>query len=67
VFLTLEKTYFDLGEKHLRRREPITAAEYFINAIFDERIKGITGSQIGRETGRKIEEIFRQFNVASDS
>jgi tetratricopeptide (TPR) repeat protein len=64
---TLEKTYFDLGEKHLRRREPITAAEYFINAIFDERIKGITGSQIGRETGRKIEEIFRQFNVASDS
>jgi tetratricopeptide (TPR) repeat protein len=64
---TLEKTYFDLGEKHLRRRESITAAEYFINAIFDEKIKGVKESQLGREAGRKIEGIFRQFNVTSGS
>ena len=60
---TLEKTYFDRGKKHLQRRESITAAENFIDAMFTEKIKGIEGSQLGREADRNLEDIFRHFKV----
>lgn len=62
---TLEKTYFDLAEKYLRRRDNITAAEYFVDTIFTEKIKVVEGSQLTREAGRNLEDIFRHFKVQS--
>ena len=64
---TLEKTYFALGEKHLRSHDDITALEYFIDAMFTERVKGLKGTQIAREAGRNVEDIFRLFKLRSGS
>ena len=63
---SLEKIYFDRGKKYLQRRDSVTAAEYFIDAIFTEKVKGIEGSQLGREASRNLEDIFRHFKVKSD-
>ena len=63
---SLEKTYFELGEKHLRRRNSIAACEYFIDAIFTEMVKGLKGTQMGREASRSVEDIFRHFKLPSD-
>jgi curli biogenesis system outer membrane secretion channel CsgG len=60
---SLEKIYFDRGENYLQRRNNVAAAEYFIDAIFTERIKKIEGSQLSREAGRNLEDIFRHFKV----
>ncbi|KPJ76444.1 MAG: hypothetical protein AMJ54_11465 [Deltaproteobacteria bacterium SG8_13] len=63
----LEKTYFDRGQRHLQRGDDLAAVEYFIDAIFTEKAKGVKGSQLNREAVRNIEDIFRHFNVQSES
>ena len=63
----LEKKYFDLVEKHLQRRDAVTAAEYFVDAIFDEKVKEVAGSHLSREAGRQLEEIFRNFKTTSEN
>jgi hypothetical protein len=55
----LEKTYFQFGEKHLRRRNSVAAAEHFVDAIFDEKLKGIRHTPLTAEALQKLEEIFR--------
>ena len=64
---TLEKTYFALGEKHLRSHDDITASEYFIDAVFTEKAKGLKETQLAREASRKVEDIFRLFKLRPGS
>jgi len=59
----LEKTYYDLGEKYKERRDSIQAAEYYMNAIFDEKIKKITESSLSRNAKQNLDEIFRNYKV----
>jgi|GEM_PF-153096 len=54
----IEKTYFDEAENYLKRREELIAAEYYINAMFDERMKMISNSPISRECGKRLHDIF---------
>ena len=59
----LAKTYFDEGEKHLRRRNKLKAAESFTNSIFNEKVKVIQESPITRKAGEYLENIFRNYKV----
>ena len=59
----LEQTYFQEGEKLLRRRQNLEAAEKFIDAVFDERLKRITNSPVTKNALNKVEEIFRKYQI----
>ena len=59
----LEQTYFQEGEKLLRRRQNLEAAEKFIDAVFDERLKRITNSPVTKNALEQIEEIFRKYQI----
>ena len=59
----LETTYFQAGEKSLRRRDKLQAAESFIDAIFDEKLKRIQDSPMTQKATRDLEDIFRDYQV----
>ena len=59
----LEKTYFQAGEKHLQRRDYLQAAESFVDAIFDEKMKMIQGSPMTQKALQNIEDAFRNHKV----
>ena len=60
----LEKTYFQEGEKLIRRRDRLEAAENFINAVFDERLKQIQGSPMTQQALENLDDIFRNYKIA---
>ncbi|CCK81060.1 CsgG/HfaB family protein [Desulfobacula toluolica] len=60
----MEKIYFDTGENFLKRRNTIDAIENYINAIFDEKMKMISGSPITAESNSKIHDIFYNFQIS---
>ncbi|UCH22923.1 MAG: hypothetical protein JSU83_06860 [Deltaproteobacteria bacterium] len=57
----LEKSYFESGEKYLQRRNHLQAAENFVNAIFDERVKMIQDSPITKMAMQHLEDVFRNY------
>ena len=59
----LEKTYFTNGEKHLRRRDSIQAAENFVNSIFNEKLKMIHGSPLSKKAKENLNEIFSKYTL----
>ena len=59
----LEKTYFQDGEKHLRRRSNLLAAESFIDAVFDEKMKMIQGSPMTLRAFEYLDDIFTLYQV----
>ena len=59
----LEKTYFQNGENQLRRRNNLQAAENFIDAIFDEKMKRIQGSPMTRKAMENLDDIFDNYKV----
>ena len=59
----LEKFYFEEGELHIRRRNRLDAAEHFVNAIFDEKMKMIQGSPLTQRASENLVDIFREYKV----
>jgi tetratricopeptide (TPR) repeat protein len=59
----LEKTYFEQGEQHLRRRDNLLAAENFVNTIFDEKLKMIQGSPVTQVSAKHLDTIFLDYKV----
>jgi len=59
----LEQTYFKKGENFLRRRDTLSAAENFVNAIFDEKLKRIEGSPLTRSALDNLYDIFIQHRL----
>ncbi|PIE73742.1 MAG: hypothetical protein CSA20_01690 [Deltaproteobacteria bacterium] len=59
----LEKSYYDQGLQLLKRRQNLDAAEKFIDAIFDERLKRVTHSPITANAAVKVDEIFANYNT----
>lgn len=57
----LEKTYFQDGEQYLKRREKLQAAESFVDAIFDEKMKMILGSPLTQKAMENLDDIFRNY------
>lgn len=57
----LEKTYFQAGEQFIKRRERIQAAESFVDAIFDEKMKMIQESPLSLKAMDNLEDIFRNY------
>ena len=60
----LEKTYFEQGEQHLRRRDNLLAAENFVNTIFDEKLKMIQGSPVTKMSAKHLDTIFLNYEVS---
>jgi len=56
----LQKIYYELGETHMRRGNWIGAAEHFIDAMFDERLKGIDEPKVAKNAQNHLEAIFRK-------
>ncbi len=63
----LQKTYFQQGEQNLRRRDNLEAAERFVNAIFNEKMKRIEDSPLTASAMKHLDDIFRDYSVKSDS
>lgn len=59
----LEQTYFKKGENFLRRRDTMNAAENFVNAIFDEKLKRVEGSPLTRSALENLNDIFLQHRL----
>lgn len=59
----LEQTYFKKGENFLRRRDTLSAAENFVNAIFDEKLKRIEGSPLTISALDNLYDIFLQHRL----
>ncbi len=57
----LEKTYFQDGEQYLKRRERLQAAESFVDAIFDEKMKMVLGSPLTQKAMDNLEDIFSNY------
>ncbi len=57
----LEKTYFQAGEQFIKRRERLNAAESFVDAVFDEKMKMIQGSPLSLKAMENLEDIFRNY------
>jgi hypothetical protein len=57
----LEKKYFEFGEQQLQRRDSVKAAENFVDAIFDEKIKRIQDSPLRTKALQNLEDIFRNY------
>ncbi|MGB5158177.1 CsgG/HfaB family protein [Desulfobacterium sp. N47] len=57
----LEKTYFQDGEQYLKRRERIQAAESFVDAVFDEKMKMVLGSPLTIKAMENLDNIFRNY------
>lgn len=59
----LEKTYFQSGENFLRRRDRLQAAESFVDAVFDEKLKSMQASPMTQKAMLNLKEIFRNYKV----
>ncbi|MCP3954524.1 MAG: hypothetical protein GY697_20250 [Desulfobacterales bacterium] len=59
----LEQTYFKKGENFLRRRDTMNAAENFVNAIFDEKLKRVEGSPLTKSALDNLNDIFLQHRL----
>ena len=59
----LEQTYFNEGEKLLRRRDKLGAAESFVDAVFDEQLKRIQGSPLTQKAMENLDAIFQDYRV----
>ncbi len=59
----LEQVYFKQGENYIRRRENIVAAEKFVDAMFDEKMKGVN-TPISTLSSENLEQIFLKYRVA---
>ncbi len=59
----LEQTYFNEGEKLLRRRDKLGAAESFVDAVFDEQLKRIQGSPLTQKAMENLDKIFQDYRV----
>ena len=59
----LEKTYFEQGEQHLRRRDSLMAAENFVDTIFDEKLKMIQASPVSQMSAEHLDTIFLNYQV----
>ena len=59
----LEQTYFKKGENFLRRRDTMSAAENFVNAVFDEKLKRIEGSPLTKSALDNLYDIFLQHRL----
>ena len=57
----LEKTYFQAGEQFIKRRERLQAAESFVDAVFDEKMKMIQESPLSLKAMENLEDIFRNY------
>ena len=57
----LEKTNFQAGEQFIKRRERLNAAESFVDAVFDEKMKMIQGSPLSLKAMENLEDIFRNY------
>ncbi|HUT43694.1 MAG TPA: CsgG/HfaB family protein [Desulfobacterales bacterium] len=60
----LEKTYYEKGDQNLRRRDNIVAAENFVNAVFDEKMKMIQDSTVTQISYKHLDNIFLNYKVA---
>jgi hypothetical protein len=60
----LEQTYFNEGEKLIRRRDKLGAAESFIDAVFDERLRRIQGSPMTQKAMENLDEIFQDYRIS---
>jgi tetratricopeptide (TPR) repeat protein len=65
-FQNLEKTYFQEGKQRLLRRDYLQAAESFVNAMFDEKMKTIQESPLSAEAMENMETIFLNYRVESE-
>ncbi|MEA2083767.1 MAG: CsgG/HfaB family protein [Thermodesulfobacteriota bacterium] len=59
----LEQIYFQSGENYMRRRDVFPAAENFVEALFDEKLKRIQSSPITLKTIENLNNIFRDYRV----
>jgi len=59
----LEQTYFKEGEKLLRRRDNLNAAESFIDAVFDEKMKRVQSSPLTSKAQEYLDDIFSNYKV----
>ena len=59
----LEQIYFQSGENYIRRRDIFPAAESFVEALFDEKLKRIQGSPITLKAMENLNNIFRDYRV----
>ncbi len=59
----LETKSFQDGAKLLRRRANLKAAESFIDAIFDEKMKRVQGSPLSSKAQEHLEYIFLNYKV----
>lgn len=59
----LEQVYFKQGENYIRRRENIVAAEKFVDAVFDEKMKGVN-TPVSSLSKSNLEQIFLKYRVA---
>jgi len=60
----LEKTYFEQGEQHLRRRDNLRATENFVDSIFDEKLKMIQASPVSQISAEHLDTIFLNYQVS---
>jgi len=59
----LETKSFQEGEKLLRRRANLKAAENFIDAVFDEKMKRVQGSPLSLKAQEHLRDIFLNYKV----
>ncbi len=59
----LETVYFQEGEKHIRRRSALQAAESYVNAIFDEKMKMVQDSPMTQKASDSLFDIFRNYKI----
>lgn len=59
----LERIYYRTGETLLRRRENLSAAESFVNAIMDEKMKMLQDSPLSRDAMQTLEKIFTEYKI----
>lgn len=59
----LEKTYFQEAEALLRRRDQLSAAERFCDALFDLELKRIPSSPLHDAVDERLEKIFYDYRA----
>jgi hypothetical protein len=65
-FQNLEKTNFQQGKQRLLRRDYLQAAESFVNAIFNEKMKTIQQSPLTAEAMENVGNIFLNYRVETE-
>ena len=61
-----EQVYFEAGNKFLRVKRHIAAAESFSNAVFNTRLKQIEDSPIAVAALKNLEDIFKNYRFETD-